>query len=395
MPDLTTFSLIAAVLCSLIVGQAAFRADTLRVQIHVAPSIEQTGFNAAIAEEVFAATASRLTEGDSLIPPPTLRVRGQPGLVGALAKSMAMSDLVSAAQDGLGIENMTVTAAMTRPDPKTVAKAAPPAGGPAQTNAAAPPLELVLVVSQAGRGLDQTRIRQPHGTDPISLVEQGAFWTMERVAPYRVVFAEFLAATHVGNGDMTRARETALRVLSRRWEVEQSSERAMIYNSLALMALFDNDPGQAETQLRLAELVPGVQSAVRGALAFNHAMLAVARKRPGEAREWFQAGQKLASGIAIPDFDINLKVMDALVLWSNGDLTGAEAALRAAVKAAPESESAHFYLAQVLDLKGDRAGSAEALSAAQAARRFDPKHQALVVSLFWVDPVKGETRLRR
>jgi tetratricopeptide (TPR) repeat protein len=303
---------------------------------------------------------------------------------------------VSAAQSGFGIDNMNVVGAITQTDGKpspakdAAAGAKPESGGSSQ-----PGLEMVLVVSQAAKGVEQTRIRQDENIDPVALVEQSAFWTMERIAPYRVVFAEFLNATRGNSGDMARARQTALRVLGRNWEVEQSSERALVYNALALMALYEQDLAQAEIQLRLADMVPGVLPAVRSALALNHALVATAQKRPSEAKEWFDTAMKSASSINLLDFDANLRVIEALVRWGNGDIAGAEASLRTALTASPESETAHFYLAQILDLKGDRTGSARELSAAQASRRFDPKQQALVTALYWVDPVKGEVRLRR
>ena len=380
MPDLTSLSIAALLFFGLLVGQATFRGDTMRVQISIAPKVVNTGFTDTIAEEVFAAEVSHLTEGDQLIPPPTVRIRSQAGVLGTLARPLAMEQVVAATQAMLGIDRLNVVAALTE-------TAEDGEGGK-------PGLEMILVVAHQPKVTEQARIRLGDN-DPVALVRRSASWSMELVAPYRVVLAAVLAATRGGAAELATARETAHRVLARTWSVEQSSERALVLNALALLSLLESDLAAAEMHLHLATLVPGTRPDILGVIRLNQAMLAVARKNPAQARRLLEQGLRQTSGLALPDFDVSTQIMSALADWSNDNLRRAEATLRSVAAAAPENEAAHFYLAQVLLLRGDAAGSAKALYDAQAARRFAGKQQPLVSALFWIDPINGGTKLRQ
>ena len=96
----------------------------------------------------------------------------------------------------------------------------------------------------------------------------------------------------------------------------------------------------------------------RAVVALNRAFLAVARKRPDEAKVFFQAGENLADSIALPDVGASITLLNGLVAWSGGDLAGAEKLLRAAIATLPGDEQPHVYLAQLLAARGDAAGAA-------------------------------------
>jgi tetratricopeptide (TPR) repeat protein len=163
----------------------------------------------------------------------------------------------------------------------------------------------------------------------------------------------------------------------------------MLYNLLALVALLDNQIQAAETQLALADTIPGVLADARGVIALNRAFLAVAAKRPTDALAYFNAGEKLAAGITLPDFGARITLLGGLVAWSSGDTAQAEKSFRAAVATLPGDEAPHVYLALLLAAKGDEAGAVAERSAAAATHPFHAEIPVFAQSIFWVDPVGG------
>lgn len=212
---------------------------------------------------------------------------------------------------------------------------------------------------------------------------------MARVSPYRVAQADYLRGLDNEPAALKEAKETAIRYLARPWEPTRASERAMLYNLVAMLALLDDQIPTAETQLSLVDPIPDVLPEARGVVALNRAFLAVAGKRPAEALAFFQAGEKLAAGISLPNFGARITMLNALVVWSAGDLVQAEKLLRAAIAALPGDEGPHVYLAQLLAAKGDAAGAEAEQKAAAAAHPFDLEIPVFAQSIFWVDPVNG------
>jgi Flp pilus assembly protein TadD len=163
----------------------------------------------------------------------------------------------------------------------------------------------------------------------------------------------------------------------------------MLYNLLAMLSLLDDDFPAAENDLAQVDPIPGVLAQARAVVALNRAFLAVAGRRPDEAKAFFQAGENLADSIALPDVGASITLLNGLVTWSGGDLAGAEKLLRAATATLPGDEQPHVYLAQLLAARGDAAGAAAERRAATAAHPFDVSIPVLAQSVFWVDPVNG------
>ena len=87
----------------------------------------------------------------------------------------------------------------------------------------------------------------------------------------------------------------------------------MLHNLMAMLALLDDQIGDAENQLALADPIPGVLPEARAVVALNRAFLAVATKRPTEALTFFQAGEKLAASISLPNFSARITTLNGLV----------------------------------------------------------------------------------
>ena len=395
MLDLSSLTLLATFLFTLLVGQSAFNGDTVHLRISVSPDIVKTGLSESVAEDIFTATAADLTSGESLIAAPRMRVRTQPGLAATMAKKFSLDGIVSATQTTLGIETMSVMGALMQGPPAGPALAAKDGAALADNPGSKTCLNLVLIVTHPASGIEQKRISQCDTHDPVTLLQQGASWAMEQVAPYRVVLSEVLKVARGTGGDLAHAKATAERVLSRPEGWEHAPERAMTNNLLAMMALAEKDPVVADHWLAAALAVPEIPPEIERLLMFNQAMVATVRKQPGEARMLMTKAMAKRHAIELPDFAANSLIMQALTAWSGGDTVAAETLLRNAAQVSPRNEAAHAYLAKLLERKGDTEGAKREAHTANIARRFDPVLQSLVVTLFWIDPVQGTIEWRK
>jgi len=369
--DTTSLFLLVGMLVSLIVGESALHGDTLTLRINVAPKLVQAGFDSTTAEQIFIAQSARIVGEPSIIPTPTLRVSSRPTVRSALATPLKLDSIVGALQDQFGYDRLLVNAAVL------------PGSGDA--------LRMLLLVQQPHQPPEQIEVTQADG-DPIALVRRGADFTMGRVSPYRVAQANYIRGLDNNPTALTEAKETALRYLKRPWEPARASERAMLHNLVAMLALLEDQMPIAENQLDLIDEIPGVLPEARGIVALNRAFLAVAGKRPAEARVFFQTGEKLAASIGLPNFAPRIAVLGGLVAWSGGDIVQAEKSFRAAIAALPGDGAPHVYLAQLLEARGDAAGAVAERKAATAMRPFDVEIPVFAQSIFWVDPVHGGIR---
>jgi hypothetical protein len=366
--DFTSLFLLAAMAISLIAGEAAMYGDTLTLHIGVSPKVAQAGFDTAAAEQIFIAESARIVRGESIIPTPTLRVSSRPTVMSALAAPLQLAPVIGALQDDFGYDRLVVNAAVL--------------------SGTGDSLRMLIVVQQPRQTPEQIDVTRPDG-DPAALVRRGADATMARVSPYRVAQANYVRGLDDEPAALQEAKETAKRYLARPWEPARASERAMLHNLLAMLALIDGQIPAAEGELSQVDPIPGVLPQARAVVALNRAFLAVAAKRPTEALSFFQAGEKLAPSISLPNFGARITTLSGLVSWSGGDMAEAEKSFRAAIATLPSDEGPHVYLAQLLAAKGDEAGAQKEREAGAATHPFDVEIPVFAQSIFWVDPVNG------
>jgi hypothetical protein len=352
----------------LISSEAAMYGDTLTLHINVAPKLVEAGFDSTTAEQIFVAESAWIVRGESIIPTPTLRISSRPTVMGALASPLQLGPVIGALQDQFGYDRLVVSASVLPGTDKA--------------------LRMLLVVQQPHQPPEQVEVTQADG-DPAALVRRGADFTMARVSPYRVAQADYIRGLDNDPATLKEAKETALRYLRRPWEPARASERAMLHNLVAMLALIDEQIPVAENQLSLVDPIPGVLPEARGIVALNRAFVAVAGKRPAEALAFFQAGEKQTASINLPGFGARITMLGGIVAWSGGDVAAAEKAFRAAIAAQPGDDGPHVYLAQLLAANGDAAGAAAEQVAAEAARPFHEGIPVLAQSIFRVDPVQG------
>ncbi len=366
--DVTTLLLFGGLLMSIIAGEAAYNGDTLSLRINVPPKIVETGFDATTAEKIFMAQAAWIVRGQSIIPTPTLRVSSRPTVISALATPLSLDKLVGALQDQFGYDRLVVNGAVVMSKEGS--------------------LRMVIVVEQPNRAPAQIQLTQTDA-DPAMLIRRGADATMARVSPYRVAQANYVQGLAGDLGALTEAKEAALRYLAGPWEPARASERAMLHNLLAMVALLEDRVPEANSQLKMAAAVPGALPEARGIVALNRAFLAVAARQPVEALDYFLEGARMAASISLPDFGARITLLNALVVWSAGDTAQAETLLRAAAVALPVEEGPHVYLAQLLATKGDQPAAASARASMAAMHPFDLDIPVFAQSIFRVDPVNG------
>lgn len=372
--DLTNLVLLAAFMLSLIVGDAAVSGGNLQLSISVPPKIAETGFSSETAESVFTAEAARIGRTSSIIPPPIIETGSHPGLFGALVKPLQLDQVAMALRERLGLDTTEIT--------MSVVSVAP-----------APTLNLIATIALPSRSRFKVEISRPDG-NVTALVEEATRAVMEQAVPYRVALADLTAGVLGDPAGFTRARDTAQRALARPFETSLGSQRVMLHNILAMLALQAGDRAEAERQFARSEVIPGASAAAHASIAVNRAFLAIADRDPVAARRFHQKAMIDGESLHIVKYQIHVELVGALIEWSAGNLDLAESELRYVAARLPDDDEPHVYLGRLLVQRGKIAEGEEQLRIGAVVRRFDNDIGPLAHTLFYVDPAKGGTLTR-
>jgi len=367
--DLSTLAILAGLFFGSVVGDAVLFGNELQVHITVPEKLVATGFTEEAAEQLFLAEIMRVSQVPSIVRTPEANINSRPSVLEALVKPLQLGDVVSSLQYQLGYNAITVHGAVIE-------------------GAAAPGLQMVIVVNQPREAPAKIKLTEPDG-DAAALVERGSRLALELVSPYRVALTDFWDGRNGDAAALARAKDVAEATVSQSWDPGRATERVMLRNLLGLLALRQGDFAAAEAQFKLSDTIPGALPAAHGAVALNRAFVAVAQRRPTEAAAQFKEGVRLSVDVALADYAGDIALLGGVVAWSAGDAGQAEVLFREALETRPYSEAAHGYLAQLLRAKGDMAGAEAVSAAAVDSRRFSIPVPALAASDFWVDPVKG------
>jgi hypothetical protein len=352
----------------IVAADSAMRGNVLNVDITVPPKIVQTGFDSDTVERIFIAEAERFTEIQSIIPAPALRISSKPDLLTAMATPIRLDNAVGALQDQFGYNRMEVHASII-------------ADG---TN----PLRILMVIEQPYRPAERILLTQADG-DADALVRRAAGATMIQISPYRSALSEYSRGIHGDPAQLAVVKEIATRDLMRSWDPNRASQRAMLRNLLALLALIEGDMARAKHLLEQVDSMPDVLPEARGIVMLNRTFLAVAEKRSEDARSLLAIGTQLAGGIQLNNTPARIETLRGLVAWSGGDMVQAEQSFRHAIMMLPVDEGPHRYLANILTLQGDEAGAAKERAASAMASPYEVEIPGLAQSVFWVDPING------
>ena len=372
--DLSTLAILAGLFFGSVVGDAVLFGNQLQVHLTVPEKLVAEGFTEDAAEQLFLAEVMRVSQVPSIVRTPEADINSRPSVLEALVKPLQLGDVVSSLQYQLGYNAVTITGLVLE--------------GPAATG-----LQMVIVVNQPNEAPAKIKLAQPDG-DATALVERGCRLALELVSPYRVALTDFWDGRHANTAALARAKEVAEATVSMPWDPARATERVMLRNLLALLAMRQGDFAAAEAQFKLSDQIPGALPAAQGTVAFNRAFVAVAQRRPTDAVAQFKEGVQLSIDVELADYAGDIALLGGLVAWSAGDARQAEQMFRRALEERPHSEAAHVYLDRLLRAKGDTAGADAEAAAAVDSRRFNILVPALAQSDFWVDPVKGGIIMR-
>ena len=367
--DLTSLVVLAAIMLGLVVSDAAVSGGNLALTISVPQKIADTGFTTQTAEDVFTAEAARIGRTSSIVPPPVVETTAHPGLLGALVKPLNLEQIVLALRERIGMETTTVSISLVIDTP-------PPA------------MKLIANITLPDQVQVKLALDQPDG-DITTLLERSARAVLERAAPYRVALADLTAGVEGDKASLVLAKHTAEAGIRRPYERALASQRVMLHNVLAMLALLDGDRVEADRQFAISEPIPGAAAAAHSTIAFNRAFLAIADRDPVKARAYFQEGQRASRTVVLPKFKAHVDLIGGLVEWSSGNLDIAEATLRNVVRQLPDDDEAHVYLGRLLIQRGKTQEGEAELRTAASVRRYDNDIGPLAHTLFYVDPTNG------
>jgi hypothetical protein len=367
MLTLNGLFLVAGLVFSAVIGNAALYGDTLRVQISVPAKLVQEGFTEAAAEQQFAAEVGRLAYTVSVGSTPKVQMNYRPTVLAALAKPLNLDGVVVALQGQFGIDVVSIDGAIL-------------------ADATGSKLDLLMVVGIPNQKPVKITVSQPDGNAQ-ALIERAAAQALEQIVPFRLALTDLNDGLKGDAAKLTQAKDIATRTAAEPWLIGGPSERVMLRDVLAILALIDGDSAEANDQFRRADALPGAVPVAYAIIALNRAFVAVAEKRPADARAALETVPETAADAPLPRWPPKFDTLRAVVAWSNGDMVTAERLLRSAAAALPEDEAPHAYLAQLLALRGDAAGAEQQRQLAQRNHRPDLDFSPLVQSSFLVDPV--------
>lgn len=369
MIDLTSLVLLGATLLGLIIGDAALYGRAVRVDLAVPQQMAATGFSDTTAEELFLAELNRVGRSASVVATPSIELAHQPSILSALGRSLNLDPVVMAVQARIGVATISVYGAIVA-KPNT------------------PGLEMYAVLTFPNADTDRLVLSQPDG-DAATLVQRMARQVSERVAPYRTALADYRDGLDGDKASFAKAREAAETALSRPWVPSVGTQRVMLHNLLAMIALVGNDRAEAERQLDLSDPVPAAAAASHGTVMLNRAFLAVSDRDPAAARAFFHHGRDLSTEVGVPHYHALLDLTHALVLWSERKMDHAEAMLREAIRALPNADVPYLYLADLLRARGRLGEVAAVEKEARARRPYRDVIPALAITTFYTNPSEG------
>src|SRR5262249_27703470 len=308
--DLSTLAILAGLFFTAVIGDAALFGDPVQLHITVPAKLEEAGFTEEAAEQLFVAEVARIAHADSIVRTPRGQISSPPSVLAPLAKPLQLDNVVVSLQSQVGIDVITIHGAV-------------------MTDAAGNGLNMVIFVNQPPELPTKIELKQADG-DPNALVVRGSRLALELISPYRVALTDFAEGLHGDAGAVARARDTALRALARPWVPSRATERVMLRNLLAILALLDGDLAGAETQFAYTDTVPEPEPAALGTVAFNRAFVAVAKKQPAQALSYFKRGRQLSIDVDLPGYAARIDMLGGLVAWSLGDMAQAERLMRKA-----------------------------------------------------------------
>src|SRR5438552_7550190 len=187
--DLSTLAILAGLFFGSVVGDAVLFGNQLQVHITVPEKLVAAGFTEETAEQLFLAEVMRVSQVPSIVNTPEAEINSRPTVLEALVKPLQLGDVVSSLQYQLGYNAITIHGAVIE-------------------GAAAPGLQMVVVVNQPNEAPATIKLAEPDG-DAAALVERGSRRALELVSPYRVALTDFWDGRYGDTAALAHAKEVA------------------------------------------------------------------------------------------------------------------------------------------------------------------------------------------
>ena len=373
--DLTTLMTVAGLFLSVVVGNAAIFGDSLFASISVPKAIETSGLDRPTAERLFAAHVAWYSRVPSILPTPSVSTSSAPSLAMALAKPIQLQDVVYAVQTQLRSDVVSASGAIIE-------------------TGKGKELTMLVVINNPPNPPVTLTLQQPDG-DPKALIQRAARETMITIAPYRVALSDLATVLDGELDGVAKARQTATQGLGQPWHpsVTGATEIVLLHNLLAVLAIERGDAKTARDRFVLAHTTPGALSTAYALVSMNEAFLSLTERKPKDAEAFYHHGLKHLGLEFREVLRGRILVLEALIAWQGGDIARTEKLLREALDDADTEIEPHYYLAKILQQRGDEAGARAQTTAAHVASRFDQHYASLAHTILGIDVATGEIDL--
>jgi hypothetical protein len=372
--DIGTLLIIAGMFLGAVIGDAVLFGKTMRVDFSLPPAVTTQGMTQEAAEQLFIAEFSRLADIAFILPFPTISQANKDSLLAVVAKPLKIDPVVEVIQSKFGSDLVSMRFAMMK--------------GPG-------PNENILfgvVTHPNGSSSRYTRI----GPDkrPDELVEQMARHIASEALPYRVALSDYLMGVQGDPEGFKRAHNLAHRALANGFDKSTATQRAMLYNTLGLLAVHQNDMATADALWATGMQVPMANGTAYAILAVNRAFVALGRKDAKQAREMYDIALASRTMPYLGYFDHHLDIVNSLIAWGEGDRETADEGL---IQAGHNlvADTALTYRATIAAEQGRDADAKAFAEKAAFLKTLKSIHPDLVGSVFWVNPTKGGLTLRK
>lgn len=372
--DIGTLLIIAGMFLGAVIGDAVLFGKTMRVDFSLPPAVTAQGMTQEAAEQLFIAEFSRLADIAFILPFPTIAQANKDSLLAVVAKPLKIDPVVEVIQSKFGSDLVSMRFAMMK------------GPGPSEDTL------FGVVTHPNGSSSRYSRVGQDKRPD--ELVEQMARHIASEALPYRVALSDYLAGVQGDPEGFKRAHKLAHKGLANGFDKSTATQRAMLYNTLGLLAVHQNDLAAADALWATGMQVPMANGTAYAILAVNRAFVALGRKDAKQARAMYNIAMASRTMPYLGYFDHHLDIVNSLITWGEGNRDAADAGLvRTGYNLV--ADTALTYRAAIAAEQGREVDAKSFAEKAAFLKTLKSIHPDLVGSVFWVNPTKGGLTLRQ
>ena len=366
--DISTLFVLASLLFGAIIGDAVVFGKTMRAEFTLPKTVETQGFTQDAAENIFISEFARIADIPFILPFPTVAQANKDSLLSVVAKPLKIDPIVELLQDKFGADRVSMKLLMV-PSPEEGK------------------LQVTALVTTSGGQSKKFVVAGPDKA-PAALIEETARQIAADLLPYRVSLSYYDQGLAGKPERFAAARELASAALQSGFDKTRATQHGMLFNVLGLVAAQQKNLAAADEYWADGMQVPMASGTATAILAANRAVLAVARKDPKAAREFYNIAMASKTPPYLDYFDLHLEMINAIILWSEGKHQEAETNFLY-VERVLVGDTAPNYRARLLQHMNRNEEAQAVAKRAAYLKTIRNQHPDLVGSVFWVDPVNG------